>query len=153
LSLPVLRTNSSLHWSDRSGVTPDSQAALSEKQPETKSAEKTEDSAVAPATNVQSPLNADSTPGPKTDPEVETGTEPELTTAEGAPIDPRRKAEYDKRLRIDTRLAKFFTWLLLLGFVVIPGTFNHSDDNQGHRGLRNIPLYVPCSPPSFAVGF
>jgi hypothetical protein len=144
LSLPVLRTNSSLHWSDRSDPTPDSQAALPEKQPETKPTEKTEDSAVAPATNVQAPpTNVDSTQGPDTDPELEKVTETERTTAAGgAPIDRQLMLRRKKALHVDTRLARFFTWLLLLGFVVVPGTFSK---NSGT--LRNLPLYVPCFPP------
>jgi|SRR5712671_1899206 len=118
LSLPVLRTSGSLHWSDRSNATtPGSQAALSEKQPETKLAEKTEDSAGAPARNVQAsssmplPLacNVDSTPGPDTDPELEEVTDREPTTAAGAPIDRQRMLRRRRALIIDMRFAKFFT--------------------------------------------
>ncbi|KAH9965338.1 hypothetical protein BC827DRAFT_1374566 [Russula dissimulans] len=125
--------------------TPDSQAALSEKQPETKPTEKTEDSAVAPATNVQAPpTNVDSTRGPDTDPELEKVTETERTTAAGgAPIDRQLMLRRKKALHVDTRLARFFTWLLLLGFVVVPGTFSKDSGT-----LRNLPLlpvaYVCC---------
>jgi len=123
--------------------TPDSQAALSEKQPETKPTEKTEDSAVPPATNVQAPpTNVDSTRGPDTDPELEKVTETEPTTAAGGgPIDQQLMLRRRRALIVDTRLAKFFTWLLLLGFVIVPGTFNKNS-------TRHIPLlpvaYVCC---------
>ena len=59
-----------------------------------------------------------------------------------------------------TRLAKIFTWLLLLAFVILPGTFSRAQNNQGPavqpgepppaRGtatkvideIANLPLYV-----------
>jgi hypothetical protein len=49
----------------------------------------------------------------------------------------RRRA---KLLIIHTRLAKFFTWILLLGFVILPGTF--SKDAK----IRDVPLYVLSFP-------
>jgi len=122
-------------------ATPGSQAALSEKQPETRPAEKTERSAVAPATNVQPPLARNADSGPGIDPELEKVTEPEPTTAEGAPIDRQLTLRRRRALIVDTRLARFFTWLLLLGFVIVPGTFNKGN-------TRHIPLlpvaYVCC---------
>jgi hypothetical protein len=56
--------------------------------------------------------------------------------------DERRRRHKTKLLIIHTRIAKFVTWLLLLGFVILPGTFKNNKDNTGN-GVKNISLYVP----------
>jgi hypothetical protein len=59
-------------------------------------------------------------------------------TLEDQDRDERRRRLQAKLLIVHTRIAKFVTWLLLLGFVILPGTFK---DN----GVKNISLYVPFS--------
>jgi hypothetical protein len=70
-------------------------------------------------------------------------------------IDQRRQM----LLRKHTRLAKFYTWLLLLGFVVLPSTFgkiqrptDSTKDctqlfNDNRNSLGSTPLYVPSLAP------
>ena len=72
------------------------------------------------------------------EPAVPAGATPRVLTAQ----ERRRRA---RLLIIHTRLAKFFAWILLLGFVILPGTFSKTAD------IRDVPLYVPslsiCFPP------
>ena len=59
--------------------------------------------------------------------------------------DERRRRRKTKLLIIHTRIAKFVTWLLLLGFVILPSTFKN---NKGDgNGAKNISLYVPFFSP------
>jgi hypothetical protein len=52
---------------------------------------------------------------------------------------------------VDTILATVFTWLVLAGFVVLPGTFTTLEGLENKTGVvgkilraaRNLPLYVP----------
>jgi hypothetical protein len=59
-----------------------------------------------------------------------------------------RQLELQRRraLIIHTRLAQFFTWILLLGFVILPGTFSRVQGGGSGNGLidqiANLPLYV-----------
>lgn len=54
-----------------------------------------------------------------------------------------------------TFLSCFFTWVLLAGFVVLPGTFSALEDFETSSGelgnilrtIRHLPLYVPIFPP------
>jgi len=133
----------------------------------------------APVTNSQAPPPpssekpplppSDSTPATATpDPEKHEGQDP--TTTAGTPAEPGSRVpdaqeRYRKRrlLIIHTRLARFFTWILLLGFVILPSTFTRAQaDNQNpsssgsgtvgsdltHSAINhiaNLSLYVPFS--------
>jgi hypothetical protein len=61
---------------------------------------------------------------------VPAGATPRVPTAQ----ERRRRA---RLLIVHTRLAKFFAWILLLGFVILPGTFSKEE------GVKHVPLYVP----------
>lgn len=39
-------------------------------------------------------------------------------------------------------MASFFTWILLAGFVILPGTFNSLEQIQGGNGLENLALHA-----------
>jgi hypothetical protein len=79
---------------------------------------------------------------------------PEPSTTAGGPAEQpsssatNRQLELQRRrsLIVHNRLAKSFTWILLLGFVILPGTFSRT--NEGGSGNRvideiaNLPLYA-----------
>ncbi|KAF8483425.1 hypothetical protein DFH94DRAFT_679960 [Russula ochroleuca] len=87
--------------------------------------------------------------------------------------DERRRLRQKKLLIIHTRIARFFTWLLLLGFVILPSTFSRNDQGQtsctcpdsgsssgNHRGKNHVfnvsllPLgYVCCFLDFFVVAW
>ena len=111
--------------------------------------------ASAPTSSEKPPLPpSDSTPAPldtKLDPDADDDidedgdpadpVDPALTMTGPAGSFPRVPDEGLRRRRarlmiIHTRLAKFFTWILLLGFVILPGTFNHD------AKIKDVPLYV-----------
>jgi hypothetical protein len=117
----------------------------------------------APATDSQPPIStlpisdekAPPTPpdsGPA-EPVNEKGEMPTLTTIVGGPPEPgpsvinRRLLEFERRrLQRDTRLARFFTWLLLLGFVILPSTFGKS--RQPNTDDINKILNKESNPPT-----
>jgi len=85
-------------------------------------------------------LKGDSTPKSDQGPDPEKVREPEATTTAGGPVDPntseterRREFERKRTLIIHTRFAKFFTWILLLAFVILPGTFSRVQNNQANN--------------------
>jgi hypothetical protein len=88
-------------------------------------------------------------PGPSPDPEKQ---------PIGGPVDPGTDepdpvSEETRRrtLIVHLRLAKFFSWLLLLAFVILPGTFSREQqDSKGEKSTKNVSagaLYVPSSFP------
>jgi len=104
--------------------------------------------APAPVSSEKPPLPAsDSTPAPaSTDPEkaqADQDSSVPVTTA-GVPAEPGSRVpdaqeRWRKRrlLKIHTRLARFFNWILLVGFVILPSTFardaaggNHSSEPE-----------------------
>jgi hypothetical protein len=104
--------------------------------------------------------------GPAPEPLNEKAEEPAPTTTTGGPpepdtgaIDQQRESRRQILLRKHTRFAKFFTWLLLLGFVVLPSTFGKIQQptgstsdctalfNDNRNSLGSTPLYVPSLPP------
>jgi len=106
----------------------------------------------APATDSQAPVStlprsdekAPLTTSPDSGPEpVNEKATPTMTT--GGPPEPGTSAfnrqldsEFEhRRLQKHTRLARFFTWLLLLGFVILPSTFGKSrkPSNADIQGL------------------
>ena len=108
-------------------------------------------------------LKGDSTPKSDQGPDPEKVREPEPVTTAGEPADPgtsetERKQEFERRrtLIIHTRLAKFFTWILLLAFVILPGTFSRVQTNEANGTtppdgsaaskvideIAHLPLYV-----------
>lgn len=143
-------------------LTPCVLSAEQEKQPATKDATPAVVEAPAAATNYQAPVSssekpplppADPTPNPPAtkldadadaDVDDEDVEDPELTETEPAGARPRVLTAQERRRRaklliIHTRLAKFFAWILLLGFVILPGTFRQTDK------IKDVPLYVPSS--------
>lgn len=148
-------------------------------------------SQAAPVASEKPPLPPpDSTSGPTTpDPEKGQDSTVPPTTGEGegeVPAEPgsggpdeELRLQRQKRLLIiHTRLARFFTWLLLLGFVILPSTFTRSQagkkqpdaggagsapnttttDTSKHQGLNHITnnglfaiSYVCCLTSGLAV--
>lgn len=131
----------------------------------------TANSQAAPVSSEKPPLPpADSTPTAGT-PDPEKSQDPTVpTTTAGVPAEPGSRvpdAQERRRKRrlliIHTRLARFFTWILLLGFVILPSTFtrdqgHQADDDQNPTGsetggesltdsainhIANLGLYVP----------
>jgi len=113
----------------------------------------------APTTNDQitvtgATLKRDPTPNPDQSLEPEEKEEPAPSTTAGGPTEQpssgptNRQLELQRRksLIVHNRLAKFFTWILLLGFVILPGTFSRT--NGGGSGnkvideIANLPLLV-----------
>jgi hypothetical protein len=64
-----------------------------------------------------------------------------------APVDDAGDAQEKRRkiklFIIHTRLARFFAWILLLSFVILPGTFKGDSSDS----VKNSPLYVPAFSP------
>ena len=58
---------------------------------------------------------------------------------QGPETERRREFERRRTLIIHTRLARFFTWILLFAFVILPGTFSRVQNNQSNSqdGLTN----------------
>ncbi|KAI0002448.1 hypothetical protein BJV74DRAFT_815871 [Russula compacta] len=100
-----------------------------------------------------------STPDPDPDRDPEKGEELFPTTTGEEPAQPgagetEQRALMRRRRNeiIQTRLAKFFTWILLLAFVILPGTFtrlkSESDASQcgsspaNTTNVANIPLFA-----------
>lgn len=175
--LVVLCRSLSRFWRSAFPLTPCSLSA--ELETEGAAAQPAKVDAPAATTNTQAPVStwpssekprlSDSTPVP---PPTSSDTEPDsekvlpaaTTTAGGTPPDSGPKAPIEdaqerrrkrRTLVIHTRLAKFCTWLLLLGFVIFPGTFSRQSDSGTGTGsttldeIANLPLYVP----SFSLCF
>ncbi|KAI9511995.1 hypothetical protein F5148DRAFT_1166722 [Russula earlei] len=134
--------------SSEKDTAPGSQTAPSEpKQTGTKpatTAEKAGETVVpsqAPTTDylavASTPSAPGSTPGPYTDPSSEKAPQPAPATED--PIERQREFRRRRALIIHTRLARFFTWLLLLGFVIVPGTFKPGQGSSS-GSLHNISL-------------
>jgi hypothetical protein len=114
----------------------------------------------APVSSEKPPLPAsDSTPAPTTpDPEKEGQDSTVPTTTAGVPAEPGSRvpdAQERRRRRrlliVHTRLARFFTWILLLGFVILPSTLTRDQGDTGgsdslaHEAINhiaNLGLYV-----------
>jgi len=128
-----------------------------EKLPATNDATPDVVEAPAAATNYQAPVSSsekpplppsDPTPDPPAtkldadadaDADDEDVEDPELKETEPAGARPRVPDLQERRRRaklliIHTRLSKFFAWILLLGFVILPGTFRQTDK------IRDVPL-------------
>jgi len=75
--------------------------------------------------------------------ELEEPEEPEPTTTGGPPESGtsaiNRQLEFRRKraLKIHTRLARFFTWLLLFGFVLLPSTFGKLAPGNSAEGSNN----------------
>jgi len=117
-----------------------------------------------PVLSEKPPLSpSDSAPGTTT-PDPENGQDPTVPTTTapaGAPALPdlgvtdaqvRERALKRKKLDvIHTRLARLFTWILLLAFVILPGAYSKGGSNIPHIGLFAAG-YICCSINAFAVG-
>lgn len=119
--------------------------------------------AVPPVSSEKPPLPpSDSTPASTTpDPEKrQDSTIPTATAGVPAEPGPRVPDAQERRrkrrlLIIHTRLARFFTWILLLGFVILPSTLTRDDQQNPPTGsgsalaheaknhIANLGLYVP----------
>lgn len=97
-------------------------------------------------------VQSDSTPAPTTSDPEKGGQD--ATTA-GVPVpaelgprvpDLQERVRKRRLLIIHTRLARVFTWILLLGFVILPSTFSRNPGENNRFGLNHIfntSLYVP----------
>ena len=91
-------------------------------------------------------LPSDSKPAP-TSPDPEKGQDTAVpTTAVGVPFEPAlRVPDTQERRRkrrlliIHTRLARFFSWILLLGFVILPSTFSRDHQDNATQGTTGSP--------------
>jgi hypothetical protein len=63
---------------------------------------------------------------------------------EALDTDERRRLRQKKLLIIHTRIARFFTWLLLLGFVILPSTFSRNDQGQTTQGQTSQGQTCTC---------
>jgi hypothetical protein len=112
------------------------------------------------------PVSTDTEPNPEKVPledppanTTTTGGTPADTGPEAAVDDVQERRRKLKVFIIHTRLARFFSWLLLLSFVILPGTFKETgegstctvDSKTGDpiyhpdtgKSVENSPLYVP----------
>ncbi|KAI0277031.1 hypothetical protein BGY98DRAFT_1064173 [Russula aff. rugulosa BPL654] len=93
---------------------------------------------------------SDSTPAPPDPEEDDDDDDDDQDTPAPAPVpavsvqatprvpDAQERLRRRKLLHIHTRYAKFFTWILLLGFVILPSTFTRSQgNNQGSNQGSN----------------
>jgi len=110
------------------------------------------DPATVPGTTLKS--------GPASEPLNEKAEEPAPTMTIGGPPEPDTSAIDQRRqilLRKHTRLARFYTWLLLLGFVVLPSTFGKiqrpTDSTSDCTALFNDNRNSLGSTPLFPIGY
>jgi len=148
-------------------VASDASDGEQEKQPVKGATAKVEDA--APSSEKPPLLPSDSTAAPTT-PDPEKGQDPTIpTTTAGVPAEPgSRVPDAQERWRkrrlliIHTRLARLFTWILLLGFVILPSTFTKEADNQqnpstssdtGGSNLTHSALNHIANLGLFAIGY
>jgi len=92
-------------------------------------------------------------PGPSPDPEKFQESAPTLpmggpilpSTDEPDPMDIERRR---RLLIIHLRLAKFFNWLLLLAFVILPGTFSRNETSEKSTSTSTSTTTTPTPTPT-----